>query len=341
MPIHYQGIVQEHLTVRNSVGLFDLSHMGELYITGKGAEAFLQKMTTNDVSILVPGQAQYTALCYDDGGIVDDGVLYKLDSSYLLVINASNIEKDFYWLQDHLNEEVELSNASDHTSLIAIQGPQAREVLLSVINDKHLLVNLPFYYCTEATIGTVDLLLARTGYTGELGYELYIDGEEVEIVWDALWSVGQEYGIVAVGLGARDTLRLEMKYCLYGQDIDATTNTLESGLGWITKLEKGDFIGRRALEQIRQQGLSRRLSAFMIQNRGIPRHGYSIFKDGVEIGIVTSGTHSPSLGIGIGLGYVDVPYHQVGTEIEIDLRGKSVPAVIVKPPFWKKGSLLN
>lgn len=341
MPIQYSGIVQEHRAVRDSVGLFDLSHMGEFWISGSSAEAFLQRMTINDVSVLDVGQAQYTALCYDDGGIVDDGVLYKLYSSYLLVINASNIEKDFEWLREHIIENVKLSDISDDFSLIAVQGPKAREVLMTVTNEKQTVEELPFYHCAEASISGVDLLLARTGYTGELGYELYISGEGAEEVWDMLCSAGQEFGIAAVGLGARDTLRMEMKYCLYGNDIDETTNTIESGLGWITKLDKGDFIGRDALLQIKRNGPSRRLVAFRMKARGIPRYGYTILKDGIKVGKATSGTHSPSLEKGIGLGFVDVPYHKIGTEIDIEMRGKSVPAEIVKPPFWKNGTLMN
>ena len=341
MPLQYNGIVKEHLAVREGVGLFDLSHMGEFWISGSGAEAFLQGMTTNDVSVLDVGQAQYTALCYDNGGIVDDGVLYKLESSYLLVINASNIEKDFDWLKEHLVGNVELNNLSDDYSLIAIQGPKAREVLLTVTGNKQTVEQLPFYHCIETEVAGVDLLLARTGYTGELGYELYIKGESAEKVWDVLWSAGQEYDIAAVGLGARDTLRLEMKYCLFGNDIDETTNTIESGLAWITKLDKGDFIGREALVQIKSNGPSRRLVPFIMSERGIPRHGYTILKNSTKVGEVTSGTHSPSLKVGIGLGFVDVPFHNIGSEITIEMRSKSIPAQIVKPPFWKNGTLMS
>ena len=341
MPVQYTGIVKEHLAVRDSVGLFDLSHMGEFQISGSGAESFLQRMTSNNVSVLEEGQAQYTTLCYENGGIVDDGVLYKLESSYLLVINASNIEKDFNWLKHHLVEKVELNNLSNDYSLIAIQGPKAREVLLALTDDRQTVEHLPFYHCTEAEVAGVVLLLARTGYTGELGYELYINGVGVEKVWDALWSAGNDYNITAVGLGARDTLRLEMKYCLYGNDIDETTNTIESGLAWITKLKKGDFIGRKTLAQIKKVGPSRRLVPFKMNERGIPRHGFDILKNGAKIGEVTSGTHSPSLKIGIGLGFVDVPFHNIGSDIEINMRGKSIPAEIVKPPFWKNGTLMN
>ncbi len=342
MPVQYSGIMDEHLTVREKVGIFDLSHMGEFEIRGKDAEAFLQRMTINDVSQLDVGQAQYTAMCYETGGIVDDCILYRLENHYLLVVNAANIEKDLLWLEQHLEGDVELYNTSDETTLIAVQGPKSREVLRNVLNESITVHKLKFYHVTETTIDGIPLLCTRTGYTGELGYELYVkDRDLARYLWDEIMLIGEQHGIKPIGLGARDSLRLEMKYCLYGNDIDETTNPIEAGLGWITIVESDNFIGKEAILNVKQYKSNRRLVAFGLTERGIPRHGYKIFVEGDEVGFVTSGGHSPCLKKGIGLGYVLRKYAKSGTEIQIEIRQKFIKARIVKPPFWKHGSLME
>lgn len=339
MPLRYSGIVDEHLTVRKDVGIFDLSHMGEFEISGSGAETFLQRMTVNDVSDISPGQAQYTAICFEDGGIVDDCVLCHLDDGYLLVVNATNIEKDLDWLKNSIPDDLKLTNVSDETSLIAVQGPKSKKLLQIVMDDPGSLDTLVFYHHTNVFIGGIQVLCSRTGYTGELGYELYMKGGGAGQLWDRILVSGSQFGIKPIGLGARDTLRLEMKYCLYGNDIDETTNPLEAGLGWITKLDRKEFIGREAIQRAKTEGLSRKLVGFKIKERGIPRNGYTVFANGERVGTVTSGSFSPSLGIGIGIGYVDVNYAKIGTGIDVDIRGRVIPAQIVKTPFWKNGTL--
>ncbi len=331
MPIQYTGIIDEHLTVRNNVGVFDVSHMGEFLVTGENAENFLNNLTVNNVEKLEVGQIQYSAMCYPDGGIVDDLLVYKFKDYYLMVVNASNIEKDYAWALENLMDNVELKNISENTALLAVQGPQSFKTLqkLTEVN----LSEIPFYHFKEDKLAGEKLIISRTGYTGEMGFELYHNPKDSEKLWNEIFKAGEEFGIKPVGLGCRDTLRLEMKYALYGNDIDKTTNPLEAGLGWITKLKKNGFIGQEALQQIKEQGLKRRNVAFELTERGIPRQGYKIFKDGEEIGNVTSGTMSPSLKKGIGTGYVAKAFQKSGTEIEIEMRGKFVKAVIVKPPF--------
>jgi len=331
MPIQYRGIMEEHRAVRNGVGVFDVTHMGEFIVKGPGAEAFLNRLTVNNVAALTVGQVQYSAMCYPDGGIVDDLLVYRFADHYMMVVNASNIEKDFAWAQENLTEGAQLSNQSDSTALLAVQGPESFAVLQKLTDVA--LHNIPFYHFTEGPLAGIEMIISRTGYTGEKGFELYHDPAVSEQLWDALFDAGRDYGIQAVGLGARDTLRLEMKYCLYGNDIDQNTNPLEAGLGWITKLDKGDFIGRDVLLRIRDEKPSRRLVAFEMQDKGIPRHGYPIMAEDQKIGVVTSGTQSPSLNVGIGLGYVRRDFSRVGTKIAIDIRGRQLPAVVVKPPF--------
>ena len=340
MPIQYSGIIDEHNTVRNSVGIFDLSHMGEFEISGKGAEVFLQKMTINDVANLEIGQAQYTAMCTNEGGIIDDCVLYRNEVFYLIVVNASNIEKDFLWLNKHLEENVSLIDASDDTTLIAVQGPESKELLKKVLDDGSVIDSLKFYHQGTITFNGKQVLCSRTGYTGELGYEIYWKGEGASNLWDALLVAGKEFDAKPIGLGARDTLRLEMKYCLYGNDIDESTNPIEAGLSRITKLDKGSFVGRKALDKVKENGVSRRLVAFKMSEKGIPRKDYIVFSNNIKIGIVTSGTLSPSLKSGIGMAYVNIPFVKVGTEMQIEIRGKLLQAKIIKPPFWMKGSLM-
>ena len=339
MPVKYTGINREHLAVREAGGLFDVSHMGEFHITGPDALAFLQMVTINDVTTLEPGQAQYSAMCYSDGGLVDDLVLYRRNDKYLMVVNAANIETDFDWLQSNLKGDVVLENASDRIALIAAQGPRSRELVSQVLKTD--LSELAFYHFKVDQAYSQEVMISRTGYTGELGYELYTDPDTSQHLWDDLLTAGHEMGIQPAGLGARDTLRLEMKYALYGNDITAETNPIEAGLGWITKLDKGSFIGARILAAMKAQGPSRRLVAFEMVGRAIPRKGYSIMVDDEVVGNVSSGTQSPSLNKGIGLGYVAVPHHKVGTRIEVDIRGRSSHAVIIKPPFVKYTSLME
>lgn len=331
MPVQYTGIMEEHRTVRNAVGVFDVTHMGEFIVRGPNAGAFLNKITVNDVSSLTIGQVQYSAMCYTDGGIVDDLLVYRFADHYIMVVNAANIQKDFAWAQKHLMEGVDLTNISDDMALLAVQGPKCFDLLQKLTDEP--LYNIPYYHFTEGEIAGKNMIISRTGYTGEKGFELYHDPSYGTELWDALFEAGREYGIQAIGLGARDTLRLEMKYCLYGNEIDQTTNPLEAGLGWITKLDKGTFIGKDALVKIREAGLKRRLVAFEMEAKGIPRHGYPIIVNDKEVGIVTSGTQSPTLNVGIGLGYLAREYTKTGTEIVIDIRGRKLKATVVKPPF--------
>ncbi|NOZ74274.1 MAG: glycine cleavage system aminomethyltransferase GcvT, partial [FCB group bacterium] len=335
----YSGIIQEHLAVRNYGGLFDVSHMGEFYVTGEGAETFLQFLTLNDVTTLQPGDAQYSAMCNSSGGILDDLIIYRYGPDrFMVVVNAANIDKDFQWFFQHCPGDVSLENRSSDISLIAFQGPLSREILSGILNIP--LEDLGFYTFRETEAFGATITVARTGYTGELGFEVYGPHTTIPEIWDAILDRGASKGIIPAGLGARDTLRLEMKYCLYGNDIDETTNPLEAGLGWITKLDKGDFIGREALLEAKAN-LTRRLVCFELQERGIPRHGYRIFRDSTEVGVVTSGGQSPSLKKGIGLGYVPREFAKSGNRVSVEIRGKQVPAIIVKPPFYKGGSLHN
>ncbi len=337
MPIHYpKGILYEHLAVRQRVGVFDVSHMGEFRIWGEDAEAFLQWVTVNDVARLVPGRAQYSAMCYPDGGIVDDLLVYHCGDYYMMVVNAANIEKDFAWLQSQASAyRVQLDNLSDRIHLLAVQGPRSAEALQSLTEVP--LREIPYYHHRWGTVAGVPMLISRTGYTGELGYELYFEGDQAtaEHVWEEIFRAGAPYGIEPAGLGARDTLRLEKGYCLYGNDIDETTNPLEAGLGWITKLDKGPFSGREALLQITQRGLTRRLVGLRTESeRALPRPHYTIAAEGKPIGHVTSGNISPILRVGIGMGYVELSYAEPGTRVEIiGHGGRRFHAEVVKLPF--------
>ena len=275
MPVQYTSIIEEHKAVRTAVGVFDVSHMGEFVVKGKNAQAFLQHVTVNDVAKLVPGEAQYSAMCYDNGGIVDDILVYKIgEGNFMVVVNASNSEKDFEWMSRHLMPDVELRNESESTALLAIQGPKSQTVIQKLTSTD--VKSIPYYRFKEVSIAGVDMILSRTGYTGELGYEIYFSPSYAENVWNALFKAGKDCGITPVGLGARDTLRLEMGYCLYGNDIDQTTNTIEAGLGWITKLKKGDFIARAVLEKVKAEGPRRKLVGIEIEEKAIARHGYAI-----------------------------------------------------------------
>lgn len=337
MPIQYSSIIAEHKAVRESVGVFDVSHMGEVKVKGEKALDFVQHITVNDASKLFPGRVQYSAMCYDSGGIVDDLLVYKIaDDEFFLVINASNIEKDFQWMNSHNHFNVELTNESDEYSLLAVQGPNSQKTL-EKISDVSL--DMEYYHFTNGKIAGVDMLISRTGYTGELGFELYFKGNEAEAekVWNAIFEAGKEFNIQPAGLGARDTLRLEMGYCLYGNDIDKSTNPLEAGLGWITKLKKdSDFVGKAALQDAKEKGLERKLIALTSNEKSFPRPGYEITSDGKVVGKITSGTVSPILEKPIALAYVDKDYCSDHVQLNFNIRGKEIPAKISSLPFVKK-----
>jgi len=334
MPIQYKGITDEHVRVRTSVGIFDVSHMGEFEFIGPKALDFLQYMTINDIKKLDIYQAQYSALCYDHGGIVDDLLIYRFPNRFIMVVNAANIEKDFEWLQKHLIDGVILKNRSDEYSLLAIQGRKAEATLQKLTDDD--LSQMKTYWFEEGVLAGINMMIARTGYTGEDGFEIMFSPEHSERVWQAIMEAGKEFNIETIGLGARDTLRMEVKYCLYGSDIDQTTNPLEAGIGWITKIDKGDFIGRDAIQKVKQEGIQRKLVGFELKGKAIPRHGYKIFNEQSEIGFVTSGMFSPILQKPIGLGYVKIEYSKIDSELNIDIRGRRFPARVVKTPFYKR-----
>ncbi len=335
MPVQYLGIVTEHRRVRESVGVFDVSHMGEFYVRGKDAEAFIQRNTLNDVTKLIPGRAQYTALVNEDGGILDDLIVYKLDGSFMIVANAANIEKDFRAFSTRLSGEVKLEDASDATALLSVQGPMSKTVMQKLTDSA--LDSIPYYHFTNGKVAGTDAIISRTGYTGEFGFEIFFEAkdEAPAKMWHAIFDAGKESGILPIGLGARDTLRLEMGYCLYGNDIDETTNPIEAGLGWITKVDKGDFVGRESILKAKQS-ITRRLVGFKMDEASIPRHGYEIHSGNGKIGKVTSGTFSPSMEVGVGMGYVETPYAAENTEIFIEIRGKKLRAHVVKLPFVAK-----
>lgn len=335
MPIEYSGIKDEHMTVRSGVGVFDVSHMGEIWVKGPKALEFLQKVTSNDVSKLSIGQAQYSCFPNGNGGIVDDLLVYFYENQkYLLVVNASNIEKDWNWLVSQNTEGAELENASDRIGQLAIQGPKAIQVLqhLTSIN----LSTIKYYtFVVGEMAGINDVIISATGYTGAGGFELYFHNSDAQKIWKAVFEAGVPYGIKPIGLGARDTLRLEMGYSLYGNDIDDTTSPIEAGLGWITKFtDQKQFIDKALLLQQKAEGVSRKLVAFKMIDRGIPRHDYPICDaDGNPIGKVTSGTQSPVLNLGIGMGYVSTSFANIGTIVHIEIRNKLLKAEVVKTPF--------
>lgn len=337
MPVSYRGINEEHKAVRESVGVFDVSHMGEFRVDGPQAFDLVQRITSNDISKLHPGRAQYNCMPNDTGGIVDDLIVYHMaDNEYLLVVNAANIDKDWRWIQQQNTMGASMTNLSDDIALLAVQGPKAEEVLQRLTEVD--LSQIKFYHFEVGTLAGVDnVIISATGYTGSGGFELYIDKQEAAQVWDAVFEAGQPEHIQPIGLGARDTLRLEMGFCLYGNDIDDTTSPLEAGLGWITKFTDGnDFVNRPALEAQKAEGITKRLVGFVMEDRGIPRHGYDILNaSGEVIGHVTSGTQSPSLQQAVGLGYVEKAYSSTGTEIFIAVRKRNLKAVVTKPPFYK------
>ena len=335
MPIEYSGIREEHMTVRESVGVFDVSHMGEFWVKGPKALDLLKKVSSNDPASLKPGQAQYSCFPNGKGGIVDDLLIYYYEpDKYMLVVNASNIEKDWNWINSQNNVGAELENASDKISQLAIQGPKATEILqkLTPVN----LSEIKYYtFVTGQFAGVDNVIISATGYTGAGGFELYFYNEDAEKIWNAVFEAGAEFGIKPIGLAARDTLRLEMGFCLYGNDIDDTTSPIEAGLGWITKFNNGrQFIDRDYLTMQKTEGVTRQLRGFLMLEKAIPRHGYELTdSEGNNIGIVTSGTMSPVLNKGIGMGYVAKEYAAFGTTIYVKIRNKNIPAEVVKVPF--------
>ena len=332
MPVHYTGIVEEHRAVRAAVGIFDVSHMGEFEFRGSAAAALLQRLVTNDVGALEVGQVQYALLCDESGGIVDDLTLARLGADHhLMTVNAANVEKDWAWIRRHAGGDAEIRDASAETGLIAVQGPRA-EALLGRLADVDVAA-IRYYHVARGRVAGVGALLSRTGYTGEDGFELYVPAGETERVWEALLGEGRAEGALPVGLGARDTLRLEMKYALYGNDIDETTNPLEAGLGWVVKPAKGEFLGRGAIERLRAAGIRRRLVGFEMVDRAVPRHGYPIVAGGRPVGQVTSGSFGPSVERYIGMGYVPVELSAVGTEVAVEVRGRPQGARVVPTPF--------
>ncbi|MBF04369.1 MAG: glycine cleavage system protein T [Flavobacterium sp.] len=336
MPVQYEGVNIEHETVRNAVGVFDVSHMGEFLLTGKNALALIQKVTSNDASVLEIGRAQYSCLPNNEGGIVDDLIVYRIkEEQYLLVVNASNIEKDWEWISVHNDLDVEMKNLSDDYSLLAIQGPKAVEAMQSLSSID--LAAIKYYHFEVADFaGFEHVIISATGYTGSGGFEIYCKNDQVEQIWNKVFEAGAAFGIKPIGLAARDTLRLEMGFCLYGNDINDTTSPLEAGLGWITKFTK-EFTNSENLKKQKEEGVTRKLVAFEMVERGIPRHDYEIADaNGNVVGIVTSGTQSPSLGIAIGLGYVPTALSGIDSEIFIRIRNKDVKAKVVKLPFYKK-----
>ena len=336
MPVSYQGINIEHQTVREKVGVFDVSHMGEFFVTGPNALSLIQRVCSNDASKLEDGQAQYSCFPNEDGGVVDDLIVYRIAAEkWLLVVNASNIDKDWAWINLHNTMGASLENSSDHYSLLAIQGPKAIQAMQSLTQEN--LSAIKFYtFKINTFAGVENVIISATGYTGSGGFEIYCKNTQVAKIWTKVLEAGADWGIQPIGLAARDTLRLEMGYCLYGNDIDDTTSPLEAGLGWITKFNK-DFINSESLKKQKEIGVSKTLVGFELSQRGIPRQGYAIVDaQGNSIGRVTSGTMSPSMGKGIGLGYVPVALKEVGSQIHIQIRNKIVPAMVVKLPFYKK-----
>jgi aminomethyltransferase len=336
MPVSYEGVNAEHEIVRTGVGVFDVSHMGEFLISGPNALGLIQKVTSNDASKLTIGRAQYSCLPNETGGIVDDLIVYRIkDEQYLLVVNASNIDKDWAHISSYNNKfKADMKNISEGYSLLAIQGPKAVEAMQSLTSVD--LSAIKFYHFEVADFAGIEhVIISATGYTGSGGFEIYCKNEDVKQIWDKVFEAGADFGIKPIGLAARDTLRLEMGYCLYGNDIDDTTSPFEAGLGWITKFTK-DFVNSEALEKEKKHGLERKLVAFELDDRGIPRHGYDIVDgNGKTIGVVTSGTMSPSMGTGIGLGYVPIVFSELGSKIQIQIRKNAVSATVVKLPFYK------
>ena len=320
------------------MGVFDVSHMGEFFVHGKDGEKFLQRNTLNDVTKLTPGKAQYSALVNENGLLLDDLIVYRMSNheyTHMIVANASNIEKDFKTFSSRLSGDVKLEDASDRTGLLSVQGPNSIKTLQKLTDTD--LASIEYYHFVEGKMAGIDTIISRTGYTGEIGFEIFftVNENNYERLWNTIFDAGKEFAIMPIGLGARDTLRLEMGYCLYGNDIDETTNPIEAGLGWITKIDKGDFVGKDSIIKAKQN-ITRKLVGFKMDESAIPRHGYEIFAENGKTGGVTSGTFSPSLEVGIGMGYVETPKAAENSQIFIDVRGKKIHAHVVKPPFVEK-----
>ncbi|RPH96352.1 glycine cleavage system aminomethyltransferase GcvT [candidate division KSB1 bacterium] len=336
MPIQYTSIRAEHLRVRETVGVFDVSHMGEFRVTGPDREAFVDYITVNDVKSLAVGQVQYSCMCKPHGGIVDDLLVYRFPDHIMLVVNGANVEKDWNWVNENKRGNVQLTNETDDITLLAVQGRKA-EPLIRKLTDTDL-SKIKFYWFAEGKVAGASAIISRTGYTGEDGFELYFANRDALTIWNALFEAGKEFHYEPIGLGARDSLRLEMKMCLYGNDIDETTHPLEAGLGWITKLNKGDFCGRQKILESKEAGLKRKLVGLEVEGTGFPRHHYPILgvNDSKQIGTVTSGTVSPCLNKGIAMGYVPTELSAIGSEVRVDCRGRIFPAHVVKTPFYQR-----
>jgi len=339
MPVQYPtGIKAEHVAVRQAAGLFDVSHMGEFIVRGPEALNLIQRISVNDASSIEVGQAQYSAMCLETGCVIDDLIIYRFPDRFMLVVNAANLAKDWAWVSKHATDfDVEITDVSDETALLALQGPRAREILrpLASLNVDEV----KYYRFAEGSVAGVSAVISGTGYTGEDGFELYIPAKRAPELWAALLDVGGEIGLIPAGLGSRDSLRLEVGYALYGNDLDEDHTTLESGLGWVTKLDKGHFVGREALAAQKELGVSRRLVGLRMTGKGFPRPGYQVMADGEVVGQVTSGTVSPSLGYGVALAYVPVELSKVATEVQVNVRGRHVEAVVERPPFYTEGSI--
>jgi len=339
MPVQYpSGITAEHKAVREAAGLFDVSHMGEFILTGPQALDLIQKVTVNDASKMEVGQAQYSAMCLEHGGIVDDLIVYRFQDHWMLVVNAANLDKDLAWIRTHAQGlDVEVEDRSDQTALLALQGPAAREILRPLADID--VDDVKYYRFMEGAVNGSPAVISGTGYTGEDGFELYVPADAAVPLWRALMDAGEGSGLIAAGLGARDSLRLEVGYALYGNDLDEEHTPLESGLAWITKLDKGDFIGRSALVEQKERGVPRRLVGLRLTEKGFPRPGYPLAAEGAAVGVVTSGTVSPSLGYGVAMGYVPPELSKADTPLHVDVRGKLVGAVVQRPPFYTQGSI--
>jgi aminomethyltransferase len=336
MPVQYSSILEEHRAVRTRAGLFDVSHMGEFKVEGKDALAFLQYLVPNDVGRLAIHQALYSQLCLPDGGTIDDLIIYYLaENHYMMVVNAANIDKDFAWVEKQArNFDVQATNQSDATALLALQGPESLAILQPLTGED--LSAIRYYHYTPGMVDGINCIISRTGYTGEDGFELYCAPVDVVKLWNDLLAAGKQHGLLPAGLGARDTLRLEAGYCLYGHELDEQTNPLEANLGWTVKLNKGDFIGRDALLKVKEEGLKRKLIGIEMIERGVSRGGYAIFENDQQIGALTSGAPSPTLNKNIGMGYVEAAHAVAGKTVQVDIRGKRTAAQIVALPFYKR-----
>lgn len=337
MPMQYSSIFEETKAVRNSAGLFDVSHMGEVEVSGNNRAEFIDYLVTSDITKLKKFQAKYTTMLDKNGGIIDDLVVYNLPEKYFIVVNAANQENDFEWIEQHRKSDVKIQNTSKEYFQLAVQGPNSQNIIAKITKENPS--DLNFYHSKEETIGKIKVLLSRTGYTGEDGFEIYGKSEEAEEIWDNIMEAGKKEGILPCGLGARDLLRLEMGYCLYGNDITKETTPLEATLSWVVSLDKKDFIGKDILLKQKKEGTTRKLVGVLVPGKKIPRHGYKILINKKEAGIITSGNYSPNLSHSIAMGYVNKPFEKEGTEVEIDIRNTLVQGKITKLPFWKHSSI--